>query len=86
MDDETIIRNRNAALLVKLSMTGAHIGPSHPMCASCAFKAGTVANQDDIVNAAADCLANYGMFMCHEKDQICGGFQNAKNVFKDDHE
>lgn len=63
-------------LLARAAIRGAQIKqiPEAKMCSDCAFKKGTDANNDqDAVQAAADCLVFSGKFNCHKKD-----FQNAE--------
>lgn len=62
--------------------------PGIKMCADCAFKKETDANnEEESVEKAADCLAYFGKFNCHtdalgDAGILCAGFLYAKQYFE----
>lgn len=81
-----------AELIASWARKGAELGVNcGKMCAECAFRPGSVAQQEPHnVQAAADCLAFYGTFHCHKNGfedagYPCAGFLYAK-AFRDHQE
>ena len=81
-----------ADMIAGWAQDGAALGVDHGrMCDECAFRKGSVAQTEEhTVSAAADCIAFYGKFNCHENGfedagRPCAGFLYAQE-FRDHQE